>query len=72
MSNIESSSNTNRNEQHGVYNVHMNSQEDTHIAQILHDDFERECIHVVGGHEEDMDGSVTEHGILLDQLLRVT
>jgi hypothetical protein len=37
---------------------------DTHIDnQMLHDAFEREYIHVVGAHEEDMDGGIVNHGI---------
>jgi hypothetical protein len=65
-----------RNEQHGADNVNMNSGDEiihhTHIAnQMLHDAFEREYIHVVDEHEEDMDGGVVDHGIELEHLMQV-
>jgi len=39
-----------------LYAIHI-------VNQMLHDAFEREYVHVVGHHEEDMDGRVIDHGI---------
>jgi hypothetical protein len=77
LSNTKTSNGTEINDQHGVDNVTMNRKYEiahhTRIAnKMLHDDFEREYIHVVDEHEEDMDGGILDHDIELDHLMQAT